>query len=85
MKWEGNLVVSAIPNKFVPALGVAVGVYSIVYGLTAKTFSFRSRSFTFEEPSKFIPKWQHRALVVFSGVCMVIFSLLSLLGLHWHH
>jgi|HubBroStandDraft_2_1064218.scaffolds.fasta_scaffold895854_2 hypothetical protein len=82
---EGNLLFVAIPKRFVLALGVAFGVYSIVYGLVAKTFSFRSRSFTFEEPSKFVPRWQDRALVVFGGVVVVIFSLLQLLGLHWHH
>ena len=84
MRWP-NLIISAIPNKSAPALGVALGIYSIVYGLTAKTFRFRSRSFTLEEPSEFAPKWQHRALLVFLGVCLVIFSLLPLMVLHWRH
>ena len=82
MEWSNNLVgFSAVPvlNKLTAALGLAIGIYSVVYGSIAKTFSFRSRSFTFEEPSRFVPKWQDRALVVFGGLCLVGFSLLQLL------
>jgi TRAP-type mannitol/chloroaromatic compound transport system permease small subunit len=67
------------------------GLYSIVYGLTARTFSFHSRAWKpGEERVEFHPQWKHRLLVALGGVVLVFQSLsprldlLKKVSILWH-
>lgn len=63
-----------------------VAIYSIVYGLTAKTFSFRSRAWKpGEERVAFKPQTKDRLLIVLVGLFFVIVSVLSLSALWRRH
>ena len=63
-----------------------VAIYSIVYGLTAKTFSFRSRAWKPGEGRvAFKPQTKDRLLIVLVGLFFVIVSVLSLSALWRRH
>jgi hypothetical protein len=63
-----------------------VAIYSVVYGLTAKTFSFRSRAWKpGEERVEFKPQTKDRLLIVFVGLVFLIVSVLSLSALWRRH
>ena len=63
-----------------------VAIYSIVYGLTAKTFSFRSRAWKpGEERVAFKPQTKDRLLIVLVGLFFVIVSVLSFSALWRRH
>jgi hypothetical protein len=65
---------------------LVAAIYSIVYGLTAKTFSFRSRAWKpGEERVEFRPQTKDRLLIVFVGLFFVIVSVLSLSALWRRH
>ena len=63
-----------------------IAICSIVYGLAAKTFSFRSRAWKpGEERVAFKPQTKDRLLIVFVGLILVIVSVLSLSALWRRH
>jgi hypothetical protein len=70
----------------VSGLGLILGIYGIVYGLTAETFMFRSRSWwPGQERVRFTPSWRDRLLVVFAGLVVTITSTCSILGFQLRH
>ena len=65
---------------------LVAAIYSIVYGLTAKTFSFRSRAWRpGEERVEFKPQTKDRLVIVFLGLLIAIVSGLSLSALWRRH
>jgi hypothetical protein len=73
-------------GRVFPALFLLLGIYSIVHGLMARKFSFRSRGGKIgEERVEFSPRWKDRLLVVFAGLCVAIVSLIEFLGLRGRH
>ena len=65
-------------------LWLIFAIYIIIYGVTSKSFSFRSKGWRpGEERVEFKPNWRQRLLVVFPGILLAIDSLLSLSGWHW--
>ena len=76
---NGTIVGVALGRELGSGLILLAAIYSIVYGLTAKTFSFRSRAWRpGDERVEFKPQTRDRLLLVFVGLCLAIVSVLSL-------
>jgi hypothetical protein len=77
---------AGLQKEIVSGFGLAAGIYSIVHGLLAKKFAFRSKAWKpGEEKVEFEPSWKDRLLIVFVGVCVAVVSLYSLVGLTRQH
>jgi hypothetical protein len=69
-------------KEIISGLFLTAGIYSIVHGLTAEKFAFRSKAWKpGEEKSEFVPGWKDRLLIVFVGIVVGAVSLYSLLTL----
>ena len=67
-------------KEIISSLFLAAGIYSVVHGLTAEKFAFRSKGWKPEEEKPaFVPDWKGRLLIVLVGVVIAASSLYSLL------